>query len=163
MWATIQWSNSQTPACSFEFSKQWYKFWKCIGTVLKKNWIFFLNEPMVLYSYTRRCNRSVYFELLEGTIDLMLTEVIENWLFKVSNAISRRWCSVHYTLSIPQFLDRHFPGYWINKRGNYDNYWTTPFYASIKKLNVFCSTCFIGRSMLTDHMRMSPNHLRNTS
>lgn len=63
-------------------------------------------------------------ELLEDTVDPMLTEVIENGYtyFKDQLIFQRDGASVHYTRPIRLYLDQYFPGHrWIGRRGIYDH------------------------------------------
>lgn len=64
-------------------------------------------------------NGDIYLEMLEDLIDPMITEILENDnnLFEDQITFQQDGAPPHYTLEVRQFLDGHFPGRWIGRRG----------------------------------------------
>uniref|UniRef100_V5G0A7 Transposable element Tc3 transposase n=1 Tax=Anoplophora glabripennis TaxID=217634 RepID=V5G0A7_ANOGL len=62
---------------------------------------------------------NTYLELLESTIDPRITEILESDDNLLENEITfqQDGAPPHYAAAVRQFLDDHFPGHWIGRRG----------------------------------------------
>lgn len=62
----------------------------------------------------------MYLGLLEDTIDPMLTDIIENDQNYLEDQLifQQDGAPAHYALPVRQYLDQHFPGHWIGRRGS---------------------------------------------
>lgn len=64
-------------------------------------------------------NGNTYLQLLENAIDPMITDTLENDNNLIENQLTfqQDGAPPHYAVYVRQFLDEHFPGRWIGRRG----------------------------------------------